>query len=126
MLKDASSSMLEDIVAQPSTDQSPEADFEEQMEALELGPELEPVEPEVSDEAPESEPTEPESPEQEDLDTELKDEPSTINDLVNEQETELDFATKVLWELAKDASQLVVDNKLIDDADEAEAEEVHQ
>ncbi len=127
MLKDASSSMLEDIVAQPYTEQEPEpTEIEEQVEAMEPEPELEPVEPEVSDEAPMNEPTEPEVAEQEVLETELKDEPSTINDLVTEQETELDFATKVLWELAKDASQLAVDKKMSDDAHEAEAEEAQQ
>ncbi len=127
MLKDASSSMLEDIVAQPSTEQEPEPTrIEKQMEVLEPEPESEPMEPEVSDEAPENELTEPEASKQEILEKELGDEPSTLSDLVKDQETELDFATKVLWELAQDASQLVIDKKLTDDAHEAEAEEVQQ
>jgi len=127
MLKDASSSMLEDIVAQPSQEHEPErTGIEEQMEVTEPEPELEPLEPEVLDEVPMNELAEPEALEQEVLETELKDEPSTINDLVNEQEMELDFATKVLWELAKDASQLAVDKKLTDDAHEAEVEEAQQ
>jgi hypothetical protein len=84
------------------------------------------LEPEVLDEAPMNELAEPEASEQEVLEMELKDEPSTINDLVNEQEMELDFATKVLWELAKDASQLAVDKKMTDDAHEAEVEEAQQ
>ena len=127
MLKAASSSMLEDIVAQPSQEHEPELnEIKEQVEALEPEPELEPLEPEVLDESPMNERTEPEAPEQEVLETELKDESSTINDLVNEQETELDFATKVLWELAKDASQLAVDKKMTDDAHEAEVEEAQQ
>jgi flagellar protein FlaI len=126
MLRDASSSMLEDIVAQPLTEQESEpTEVEEQMEELEPEPESEPMEPEISDKTPENMLTEQEVPKQEILE-ELGDEPSTLSDLVKDQETELDFATKVLWELAQDASQLVIDKKLTDDAHEAEAEEVHQ
>jgi hypothetical protein len=54
----------------------------------------------------------------------LDDEPSALNDLVKEQEAELDFATKVLLELAQDASKLVIDKKNVKDAAEIEAEEV--
>jgi len=124
MLRDASSSMLEDLVAQPYQEQEPElSEIEEKVKAFESEPsELEPTEPE----APEEEHTEPEVPEQVILETEHEEEPSTINDLVNEQETELDFATKVLWELAKDASQLVIDKKLTDDEQEVEAEAVQK
>ncbi|MCK4400660.1 hypothetical protein KAV46_06700, partial [Candidatus Bathyarchaeota archaeon] len=57
---------------------------------------------------------------------ELDDEPSTLNDLVKEQETELDFATKVLWELAQDANQLAIDKKMTEKASEVDAEEVQQ
>nr|NIN66945.1 hypothetical protein [Anaerolineae bacterium] len=49
-----------------------------------------------------------------------------INDLVDEEETELDFATKVLWELAQDASRIVIDKKIADDEHEAELEEVQR
>jgi len=124
MLKDASSSMLEDIVAQPPPEQEPgPVEIEEQAEIDESEPsELEPIELE----AQEIEPAEPEVTEQDILEIGLEDELSTLNDLVKEQENELDFATKVLWELAQDASQLVNDNKLTDDAHEAEAEEVQQ
>ena len=124
MLRDASSSMLEDLVAQPYPEQEPDlTEIEEKVKALEPEPsELDPIEPE----APEEEHTEPESPVQVILKTEREDEPSTINDLVTEQETELDFATKVLWELAKDASQLVIDKKLTDDEQEVEAEAVQK
>ena len=109
MLKDASSSMLEDIVSQPSLEQ------EIGSHEIEEGPEV-----------PESEVAEPDVPEPVILEQELDDEPSTLNDLVNEQEIELDFATKVLWELAQDASQLVIDKKNTEDASEVDAEEVQQ
>ncbi|MCK4438708.1 hypothetical protein KAV47_06510 [Candidatus Bathyarchaeota archaeon] len=109
MLKDASSSMLEDIVAQPSS--------EHEAESHEIEDE-----PEV----PELRQTEPVGLKPEGLEPVLDDESSTINDLVKEQETELDFATKVLWELAKDASQLVIDKKMTEDAPEIDAEEVQQ
>ncbi len=124
MLKDASSSLLEDIVAQPSPEQEPEpTENGEPAEAPEPEtPELEPMEPEASEDGL----TEPEAPEQGLLETELEDEPSTINDLVDEEETELDFATKVLWELAQDASRIVIDKKIADDEHEAELEEVQR
>ena len=109
MLKDASSSMLKDIVAQPSLEQETEShEVEDEPEA----PEPELTEPEVSELGL----TEPE----------LDDEPSTLNDLVKEQETELDFATKVLWELAQDANQLAIDKKMTEKASEVDAEEVQQ
>ncbi len=94
MLKDASSSMLEDIVAQPSLEQ------ETKSHEVEDEPEL----------------TEPE----------LDDESSPLNDLVKEQETELDFATKVLGELAQDANQLAIDKKMTEKASGVDAEEVQQ
>ena len=109
MLKDGSSSMLEDIVSQPSS--------EHEAESHEIEDE-----PEV----PELRQTEPVGLKPEGLEPVLDDESSTINDLVKEQETELDFATKVLWELAKDASQLVIDKKMTEDAPEIDAEEVQQ
>jgi len=117
MLKDASSSMLEDIVAQPPSEHETESHAVEDEPEV---PELRLTEPEAPEpEAPELGLTEPEVPE-----PELDDEPSTLNDLVKEQETELDFATKVLWELAQDASQLVIDKKMTKDAPEVDAEEV--
>jgi len=114
MLKDASSSMLEDIVSQLSS--------EHEAESHEIEDEPEVPEPEV----PELRQTEPVGLKPEGLEPVLDDESSTINDLVKEQETELDFATKVLWELAKDASQLVIDKKMTEDAPEIDAEEVQQ
>ncbi|HUV53837.1 MAG TPA: type II/IV secretion system ATPase subunit [Candidatus Krumholzibacteriaceae bacterium] len=114
MLKDTSSSMLEDIVAQPSS--------EHETESHEVEDEPEVPEPEV----PEPGLTEPEVPEPGLTEPELDDEPSPLNDLVKEQETELDFATKVLWELAQDASQLVIDKKMTEDAPGVDAEEVQQ
>jgi len=114
MLKDASSLMLEDIVSQPSS--------EHEAESHEIEDEPEVPEPEV----PELRQTEPVGLKPEGLEPVLDDESSTINDLVKEQETELDFATKVLWELAKDASQLVIDKKMTEDAPEIDAEEVQQ
>jgi flagellar protein FlaI len=124
MLKDASSSMLEDLVTQPYPEQEPKShDIEEEPEVPEPEvPELELTEPGVS----EPRLTEPEAPEQDFVEPELDDEPSTLNDLVKEQETELDFATKVLWELAQDASQLAMDKKNTEDVHEADAEEVQQ
>ncbi|MCK4703086.1 hypothetical protein KAT55_07000, partial [Candidatus Bathyarchaeota archaeon] len=80
-------------------------------------PEPELTEPEV----PELGLTEPGVPE-----PELDDEPSTLTDLVKEQETQLDFATKVLWELAQDANQLAIDKKMTEKASEVDAEEVQQ
>jgi len=124
MLKDASSSMLEDIVAQPSSEHETESyAVEDEPEVPEPEvPELRLTEPEIPEpEVPELGLTEPEVPE-----PELDDEPSTLNDLVKEQETELDFATKVLWELAQDASQLVIDKKMTEKASEVDAEEVQQ
>ena len=129
MLKDASSSMFEDIVAQPSSEQEPES------HEIDEGPEVtepEAPEPELTEpEGPELGLTEPELPdlrhkEPEVPEPEFDDEPSTLNDLVKEQETELDFATKVLWELAQDASQLVIDKKMTEKASEVDAEEVQQ
>ena len=124
MLKDASSSMLEDIVAQPSSEQETETlEIEEELEVSEPeAPEDEHTEPDI----PEPKLTEPEAPERDFVEPELDDESSTINDLVKEQEAELDFATKVLWELTKDASQLVIDKQKTKDAPEVEAEEVKQ
>ena len=124
MLKDASSSMLEDIVAQPSSEHETESyAVEDEPEVPEPEvPELRLTEPEIPEpEVPELGLTGPEVPE-----PELDDEPSTLNDLVKEQEIELDFATKVLWELAQDASQLVIDKKMTEDAPEVDAEEVQQ
>ena len=129
MLKDASSSMFEDIVAQPSSEQEPES------HEIDEGPEVtepEAPEPELTEpEGPELGLTEPELPdlrhkEPEVPEPEFDDEPSTLNDLVKEQEIELDFATKVLWELAQDASQLVIDKKMTEKASEVDAEEVQQ
>ncbi|MCK4583323.1 hypothetical protein KAU18_08410, partial [Candidatus Bathyarchaeota archaeon] len=114
MLKDASSSMLKDIVAQPSLEQEPES---HEVEDEPKAPEPELTEPEV----PELGLTEPGVPE-----PELDDEPSTLTDLVKEQETQLDFATKVLWELAQDANQLAIDKKMTEKASEVDAEEVQQ
>jgi flagellar protein FlaI len=124
MLKDASSSMLEDIVAQPSSEQETETlEIEEEPEVSEPeAPEVEHTEPDI----PEPKLTEPEAPERDFVEPKLDDESSTINDLVKDQEAELDFATKVLWELTKDASQLVIDKKKTKDAPEVEAEKVKQ
>jgi flagellar protein FlaI len=120
MLKDASSLMLKDIVAQPSLEQEIEShEIEEGPDLLELEFDDEPsLEQEIESHEIEEGPDL--------LELEFDDEPSTLIDLVDEQETELDFATKVLWELAQDASQLVIDKKITKDAPEVDAEEVQQ
>jgi flagellar protein FlaI len=166
MLKYASSSMLEEIVAKPASKQEPEAnEIEDKQEVPETNTfEQELTEPEVPEtDVSEQELTEPEVPETDvseqelsepevpetdvselvltkpkvpeawlidseasetSVEPKLDDEPSALNDLVKEQEAELDFATKVLLELAQDASKLVIDKKNVKDAAEIEAEEV--
>jgi len=129
MLKDASSSMLEDIVAYPSSEQETESLETEDGPGLPEPRLPEPglPEPRLPEPGlPEPEVPEPEAPEQDFVEPELDDEPSTLNDLVKEQETELDFATKVLWELAQDANQLVIDKKMTEKASEVDTEEVQK